>query len=99
MKLIEFATGFKSSEYSVVVFILLVLGCQALGVDVALVLPLVFDTADVLKYEELARSLGSHGESNAAATWALAAVGIAYPVVRAYVKKLKTEIIRGKEEC
>jgi hypothetical protein len=95
MNLLELATGAKSSEYKVVVIIIFILGCQVLGIDAAAILPFVLDGGDVIKYEELIKAMGRTGSApSGAAMWALAAVGVGYPATRAYVKKLKADVIK-----
>lgn len=94
MNLIELATGGNSSEYKVVLAVLAVLCCHVLGIDVAVLLPLVVDGGDVVKYEELIKALGGRGEQSDAAIWALAMVGVGYPSARAYVKRLKVDLAK-----
>jgi len=90
MNLLELATGARSSEYRVVLIVIAVLACQVLGIDAAVILPLLLDGADIVKYEELLRLLGpARTDPNGSAVWALALVGIVYPAARSYVKKLK----------
>ena len=96
MNLIELATGAQSSEFKIVLIIVAVLGAQALGIDAAVLLPLILDGGDIVKYEELIKALGSTRVSSGSSTWALAAIGVGYPVARAYIKSLKTKIIREK---
>ena len=95
MNLIELATGAKSSEYKVVMIVLIILGCQVLGIDAVVILPFILDGSDVIKYEELIKAMGPvRTDTGGAAIWALALVGSAYPLARAYVKRLKTAIIK-----
>lgn len=97
MNLIELATGSKSSEYTITLIIVAILGCQVLGIDAAILLPLILDGADIVKYEELIKALGNSPVSKSqGSTWALAAIGVGYPIVRAYIKSLKTDIVRRK---
>jgi len=96
MNLLELATGARSSEYKVVMIIILILGCQVLGIDAAAILPLILDGGDVIKYEELIKAMNHNGSApSGAAIWALAAVGVGYPAARAYVKTLKAEVIKA----
>lgn len=95
MNLLEIATGAKSTEYKVVLVILGILGCQVLGVDATVVLPFILDGSDVIKYQELIEALNvNKGNPSSAGTWALALIGVGYPLARAYVKKLKSELIQ-----
>ena len=93
MNLLEIATGLKSSEYRVVMIIVAVLACNVLGLDVMVVLPLFLDGSDIVKYEELIKSLGGvRTTPSDAAIWALLAVGVSYPASRLGVKWLKTKL-------
>lgn len=96
MNLLELATGAKGTEYKITFVVVAILGCQVLGIDAAVLLPLILDGADIVKYEELIKVLsGGKVASSSAAVWALAAVGIGYPIQRAYVKRLKASVIKA----
>jgi len=99
MNLLELATGDKSSEYRITLLIVCILGCQALGIDILvllqIVLPYVLSGSDLIKYEEVIRLLGTaKTQQNTAATWALAIIGVGYPAARVYVKSLKAKLTK-----
>lgn len=96
MNLIELATGSTSSELKVEMIIIAILACNVLGFDATVVLSLLLDGSNALKYGELIQAAkGSNPQPHSdAATWALAAIGVGYPIARAYVKKLKADLIR-----
>lgn len=95
MNLIELKTGVNSSEFKFVAIILAVLSCQALGIDAAIILPLVLDGGDIVKYEELIKAIGGRSEPSDAAIFALAVLGGVYSVCRTYIKKLKATMPNG----
>lgn len=79
----------------VVIAIVAIIACNALGIDATVVLSLIFDSSDLIKYTELIKAAkGANPATSDAATWALATIGVVYPVARAYVKKLKADIIK-----
>lgn len=100
MNLIELATGTKSSEMKVVSVVVVVLACNALGIDATVVLSLIFDSSELIRYSELIKAAkGANPATSDASTWALAMIGVGYPIARAYVKKLKSDLImHGKEQ-
>lgn len=93
MNLIELATGSSSTEMKVVVIILAILACNILGIDAAVVLALILDGSDAIKYSELIKSMKGVSPQSDASTWALAMIGVGYPFARAYVKRLKANLI------